>query len=237
MNRVGIELRAVELAYGPIPAIRPLSGAFATGAITAVVGANGSGKSSLLKVLAGEIPPSGGEFRLNGAGPTAYLAQDGGVDRNFPIVLGDFVGLGFNGRRGLFAGLDRSDRSALAEALGRVGLSGLERRPIAALSGGQFQRALFARIMVQDAPTILLDEPFAALDAATAAELSVLVADWARGGRTVIMVLHDLAMARAVSAEALVLAEGRSIAWGPTAVVLTPINIERARLSAESLTL
>ncbi len=237
MTRAAIELDAVDLAYGGIPAVRALSVRFAPGAVTAVVGANGSGKSSLLKALAGELAPIGGAIRLNAAGPVAYLAQDGGVDRGFPIDLGDFVGLGFDSRRGLFAGLGKTDREALAGVLDQVGLAGLQRRPISALSGGQFQRALFARIMVQAAPIILLDEPFAAVDAATASDLSVLVGGWARQGRTVIMVLHDLALARALCAETLVLAEGRLVACGPTEAVLTPDIIVRARLRAESLAL
>ena len=140
-----------------------------------------------------------------------------------------------SGRLGLFGGLGGADRQAdLAAAIEAVGLRGLEHRSIDALSGGQFQRALFARVMAEDAPLILLDEPFAAQDTRTTADLMGVINRWRAEGRTLVIVLHDLAMARASSDETLVLAR-ECVAWGPTERVLTADPLARARRLADPL--
>jgi len=182
---------------------------------TAIGRPNGSGKSTLLKAIAGMIAPMAGKVEIEGAArrDVAYLAQDGGVDRDFPISVEDLVALGFQRKLGLFGGLGADDRERLASSIAAMGLGGLERSPIGALSGGQLQRALFARVMAQDAPVILLDEPFAALDQSTAEALAAVVEAWAREGRTVLVALHDLDFARRLCGQALVFAR-RVIAWG-----------------------
>ena len=226
-------LQDLSLGYGGPPVVARLNGAFADGKATAVVGPNGAGKSTLLKALAGLLPPLAGRVRLDGLDrrDIAYLPQDSGIDRSFPITLDDLVALGLQRRLGLFRGVGPAETAMLDAAIAAVGLSGLETRPIAALSGGQFQRALFARVLAQDSRLILLDEPFAAQDARTIDHLAAVVRRWVDDGRTVIAVLHDLDMARALCAETLVLA-GEVIAWGPTATTLTPETIERAHAMA-----
>jgi len=114
--------------------------------------------------------------------------------------------------------------NAVAAAIAAVGLTGFERRPIGTLSGGQMQRLLFARVMLQDARLIVLDEPFNAIDAKTCADLLALVKRWHGEGRTVLAALHDLEMVRAHFPDTLLLARG-PVAWGPTAHVLTPDNL------------
>jgi zinc/manganese transport system ATP-binding protein len=118
-------------------------------------------------------------------------------------------------------------------ALCAVGLEGFDRRPVGTLSSGQIQRALFARLLVQDAQLILLDEPFNAVDSKTTAALLALVLQWQREGRTVITVLHDDAQVRTYFPQTLLLAR-ECIAWGPTAEVLTDANLQRARAMAEA---
>jgi zinc/manganese transport system ATP-binding protein len=118
-------------------------------------------------------------------------------------------------------------------ALEAVGLQGFERRPVGTLSSGQLQRALFARLLVQDADLILLDEPFNAVDSKTTAGLLTLVQQWHRQGRTVIAVLHDDAQVREHFPQTLLLAR-ECIAWGATAEVLTEANLQRARAMAEA---
>ena len=224
-----VALEGLELGYDGRPAVRGLTGAFAPGLATAIVGPNGAGKSTLLKGLAGLLPPLAGRVRREGS--LAYLPQDAGVDRAFPITLEDFVALGLERRLGLFRGLGASERAALDAALADVGLAALARRPIAALSGGQFQRALFARVILEDADAILLDEPFAAQDAATADHLVDIVRRWKAEGRTLLIVLHDLALARALCDQALVLAAA-PLAWGPINEALTPDVLARAQTLA-----
>jgi zinc/manganese transport system ATP-binding protein len=225
----------VTLGYERHPAVHHLDGAFNAEGLTAVVGPNGSGKSTLLKGIAGALSPLSGRIELAGLHPreVAYLPQDNGVDRTFPITLEDLVALGFWGRRGLFGGITKADRARLAEAFSAVGLEGFEHRPVGSVSGGQLQRALFARVLLQNARLILLDEPFTALDAKTAADLTDLIQRWPREGRTVIVVLHDLSLVRQTCADTLLLAREK-VAWGPTADALNPENLLRARALSEA---
>jgi zinc/manganese transport system ATP-binding protein len=224
-----IALDRLTLGYGGGAAVDGASGSFAMGRSTVIVGPNGSGKSTLLKAIAGRIKPLSGAVRLQGVTPRqiACLPQEAGVDRAFPITLADFVALGFERRLGLFRGLGSSGRAGLAAAIAAVCLDGLEHRPIASLSGGQFQRALFARVIAEDAPVILLDEPFAGQDSTTIADLIRVIDAWRAEGRTLLIVLHDLALARALGDETLVMARG-CLAWGPTVDVLTPDHLRRA---------
>jgi zinc/manganese transport system ATP-binding protein len=118
-------------------------------------------------------------------------------------------------------------------ALGAVGLGGFGRRPVGSLSAGQFQRLLFARLLLQDAPILLLDEPFTAVDARTAADLLAIIRRWHGEGRTILAVLHDLDLVRAEFPDALLMAR-EAIAWGPTPEALSAANRLRARMMAEA---
>ena len=233
----GFSVRDLTLGYGGQPAVADLCGTFAPGIATAVVGPNGSGKSTLLKAIAGGVSPLSGAIDLNGLSTRqiAYLPQESCVDRDFPIDVEDLVALGFERRLGLFRGLAGTDRRVLAEAISTAGLAGLERRPINALSGGQFQRALFARVLAEDAPLILLDEPFTSQDERTTADLVAVIRRWVRASHTLVIVLHDLEMARSLCDETLVLAR-RCVAWGPTRTTLTGAVLQRAHKMAQGWT-
>lgn len=230
-----VRLHDLTLGYERRPAVHHLDGVFEAGRLTAVVGPNGSGKSTLLKGVAGALRPLSGRVELDGLDPreVAYLPQDNGVDRSFPLTLEDLVSLGLWRRRGLFGGLGAADRTRIADAFAAVGLTGFERRPIGSVSGGQLQRALFARVLVQDARLVLLDEPFTALDARTEADLIDLVRRWPSEGRTVVMVLHDLALVRGLCADALLLAR-EPVAWGRVDDALRPENLLAARRLSEA---
>jgi zinc/manganese transport system ATP-binding protein len=230
----GVRLHDVTLGYERHPAVHHLEGAF-EGGLTAVVGPNGSGKSTLLKGIAGVLPPLSGRIDLEGIRrqEIAYLPQDPGIDRGFPMRLSDLVALGLMARRGLFAGMGRADRHKVEHALEAVGLGGFEERPIGSVSGGQLQRALFARVLVQDARLILLDEPFSAIDARTTADLIDLVRRWPGEGRTVVMVLHDLDVVRETCPRTLLLAREK-VAWGATDEALRPERLLEARRLSEA---
>jgi zinc/manganese transport system ATP-binding protein len=201
----------------------------------AVVGPNGAGKSTLLKGIAGALQPlSGGISLPEGAGHRlAYLPQAAELDRTFPISVYDLVAMGLWSRAGVFGRIGRRERHRIEEALAAVGLSGFERRSIATLSGGQMQRVLFARLLLQDAQTILLDEPFTAIDAKTTADLLDLVRRWHDESRTVVAVLHDLDVVKRVFPEALLIAR-EPVAWGETESVLRPANLLKARRMIEA---
>jgi zinc/manganese transport system ATP-binding protein len=199
--------------------------------LTALVGPNGAGKTTLLRALAGLHPLAGGVLDRGGAKPAdiAILPQGSQLDRDFPLRCRDVVALGFAARLGPFRRIGPSDLGRAEAALAAVGLPDHAGHPIGALSAGQFQRVLFARLMVHDAPVLLLDEPFTAVDAATEEDLIALVQAWHAGGRTIVAVLHDLDLVRAVFPRTLLLA-GHPIAWGPTEAVLSESNCIRAGL-------
>lgn len=230
-----ISFRDLTLGYERHPAVHHLSGEVAEGALLAVCGPNGAGKSTLLKGICGALRPLGGTVDLHGVSPRdiAYLPQGAEIDRSFPINVYDLVSMGLWRRAGLFGGIGRRDRARIEEAVSAVGLEGFEDRPIGSLSGGQMQRTLFARLLLQDARVILLDEPFTALDAKTTADLVDLVGRWHGERRTVLAVLHDFDLVRAAFPETLLLAR-QQVAWGPTREVLAPENLLKARRMGEA---
>lgn len=218
----------LTLGYGSHPAVHHLSGSVRRGSLTAVVGANGSGKSTLLKGVVGIIKPMSGAMTVHAGQKIAYLPQQSELDRTFPARVVDLVALGLWSKRGLLGRHNSSDKAGLARALQAVGLEGFEQRSIDTLSGGQLQRALFARVLVQDAELILLDEPFNAIDAKTVADLLSLIGRWHGEQRTVVVVVHDLELVRQHFPDALLLARS-PVAWGETRRVLVPENLLKAR--------
>lgn len=223
----------LTVGYGSHPAIHHLNGVIVPGSLTAVVGPNGSGKSTLIKSITGLLRPMSGTCRVAPGTRIAYLPQQSELDRSFPARVTDLVSLGLWPRRGLLGRHRAEDREAIARALDAVDLTGFARRPIDTLSGGQLQRALFARVLVQDADLILLDEPFNAVDTKTTGDLIGIIGQWHGEGRTVLVAAHDLDLVRAHFPQALLLAR-RPIAWGPTAQVVTPENMARARQFQEA---
>lgn len=229
-----VAFRTLTLGYDQTPAIRALDVAIPTGALTAVVGPNGAGKSTLLKGVMGALSPQQGRIDIAPAtNRIAYLPQQSEVDRAFPISVFDLVAMGLWGEIGAFFGLSRAQRDHVATAIAAVGLTGFEDRAIGALSGGQMQRALFARLLLQNADLVLLDEPFTAIDAKTAADLLDVVKRWHGEGRTILAVLHDLETVRAHFPSTLMLARDL-VAHGETARVLTAENLLRARQMCEA---
>lgn len=227
-------LNDVTLAYHRHPAVHHVSGEFATGSLTAIVGPNGAGKSTLLKGLMGFVPVSEGTIRLDGISrrDVAYLPQSAEIDRSFPIDVMDLVSLGIWRKVGLFGRIAGRHLARVEEAIQAVGLDGFERRSIGSLSGGQLQRALFARMLVQDAKLLLLDEPFTAIDARTTADLLKIVRSWNGEGRTIIAVLHDLELVKETFPQTLLIAR-ELIGWGRTGEVLTKERLREARNLSE----
>jgi len=221
-----IKFRDVTLGYDRHPAVHHLNGEVAQGALLAVVGPNGAGKSTLFRGLAGILKPLAGSIDLGGLDirDIAYLPQSVDIDRTFPISVFDLVGTGLWRTTGFFGGMGKPARDKITQALAAVGLNGFENRSIGTLSGGQMQRMLFARALLQDARLIVLDEPFNAIDAKTSADLLALVKRWHGEGRTVLAALHDMELVRDHFPETLLLARG-PVAWGPTAEVLTTENL------------
>ena len=217
-----VRLSGVIVRYGRQTALDVISGEFAAGSLTAVVGANGAGKSTLLGAIAGNVRLTAGTIDRGAAERVAYLPQLATIDCEFPLTVKELIALGGWREFGAFRAPGAEIGRRAATAAETVGLTGQLGRLIGELSRGELQRALFARLMLQDASVILLDEPFAAIDARTVAALIDHVARWHQEGRTVVAVLHDLDLVRAKFPSTLVLAR-RCIAWGPTHTALSAI--------------
>jgi zinc/manganese transport system ATP-binding protein len=227
--------RDVTLGYDRHPAVHHLTGEVQLGALLAVVGPNGAGKSTLFRGIVGLLKPLAGSIATPGLHPRAiaYLPQIADIDRSFPISVIDFVSTGLWRTTGILGGIDKAARKRIAQAIAAVGLTGFENRGIGTLSGGQMQRLLFARVLLQDARVIVLDEPFNAMDAKTSSDLLRLVAQWHAEKRTVLAALHDMDMVRTHFPQTLLLAR-EPVAWGATSDVLTPENLLAARRMCEA---
>ena len=225
----------LTLGYDQLPAVQNLHTEVAEGSLTAIVGPNGAGKSTLLKGVTGSLKPLAGKLAFGGLNreDVAYLPQQSEIDQSFPLTVVDLVAMGLWREIGPFGWLGRARRARIDAAIAAVGLTGLEGRSIGTLSGGQLQRALFARLLLQDARLVLLDEPFTAIDARTLSDLLGVIQGWHGEGRTVITVLHDTETVRAHFPDTLMLAR-ELVAHGPTEKVLTSENQFRARQMCEA---
>lgn len=228
-----IELLDLTAGYERHPAVHHVSLRWRRGELAAVVGPNGAGKSTLLKCVAGRLRPMHGEVRGLCPSGVAYLPQISEVDRSFPVTVVELVAMGLWHELGPLGRPSRAQRERVQTAIAAVGLQGFESRTLDTLSGGQFQRALFARLMLQDAPVVLLDEPFTGVDARTLEDLVCVLRRWHEEGRTVVAVLHDLELVRAVFPTTTLLAR-ELVAHGPTAQVLTDAHLLRARRLQEA---
>lgn len=228
-------IRLTDLTVGqrkssPDFILRGISGQFNQGSMTAILGPNGAGKSTLIKTIVGFLKPSSGKVEI---APSldcqiSLLPQLSEIDKSFPITVHDLVALGAWRRIGPFRSYSEEERTRIRHALAQVGLQHQAKQLIGTLSGGQLQRALFARLIVRDPQVFLLDEPLTAIDEDTCEDLVRIMQSWYQAGRTVIAVLHDAALVEKVFPETLLLA-GEQVAWGKTADVLTEDNLQKAR--------
>ena len=230
-----IELRDVTIAYDQHPIVHHVTGSFGWGALTAVVGPNGAGKSTLLKAIAGLVPLRSGQLVLPASArrQLSFLPQAAEVDRQFPLSVIDVVNFGHWREVGAFGRIGPERRRRSLQAVAQVGLGGNEGAPIAHLSLGQLQRTLFARLIVQDSPIILLDEPFNGIDADTTNHLTSILKGWSQEGRAVIAALHDIEQVRRLFPTCLVMAR-EMVAWGPTREVLNRGSLDRAQALAKA---
>jgi manganese/zinc/iron transport system ATP- binding protein len=226
-------LHDVTVHYGARCALEGITAHIPCGGLVALVGPNGAGKSTLLKTMLGWLPLTRGEVRLGDRHPShlhprlAYLPQRAEVEWDFPITVREVVAQGRWPALGLFRRFTATDERLVTRAIEELDLTALADEQIRRLSGGQQQRMFLARAVAQGADIFLLDEPFTGLDLAASTELLHLLHHWQAQGRTVIATVHDLPLARAHFAHALLL-DTRLIAAGPVATALDEANIERA---------
>jgi len=224
-----VTLENLSVVYDRDPVICRLDGAFADGTLTAITGPNGAGKSTLLKALAGLVDYEGAIDLGNVTqSEIAYLPQIHESDKTFSISVFDLVSMGYWHKAGPFKKFTAAMLLDVEKAIEKTGLKGFADSAINTLSAGQFQRALFARAMLQDAKLILLDEPFSAVDVSTTKDLLNILEGWSATGKTVIAVLHEMDQIHEIFPETLLLAR-ECVAWGKTAEVLTNENLARTR--------
>lgn len=225
-----VKLNNLTIAYDRQPALHHINGEFINGSLTAITGPNGAGKSTLLKAISGILPVFEGSIGLGSIShkDIAYMPQASDMLRDFPINILQMVCAGFWQQCGGFGQITKSQSDKAIKALESVGLAGFEKRTLDSISSGQFQRALFARVIVQDAKLILLDEPFAAIDESTTEALLKIIKHWHSEGRTVICILHDFEQIKTNFNDCLLLARS-IIAWGKPDEVLRPEHLFGAR--------
>lgn len=220
-----IEVRHLTVSYGTRPALLDVSLSIEPDQLVGVIGPNGSGKSTLIKVILGFIRPDVGEVFIAGQdvqkakGLVAYVPQRGAVDWDFPITVGQVALMGRYQRIPWHRSPSKEDRDAAQEALAMVRMSDFADRQIGQLSGGQQQRVFLARALAQGADILLLDEPFAGVDAATEHAILEVLERAKAAGKTLVVVHHDLTTA-AEYFDKLVLIKQRLYAYGPPRVVL-----------------
>lgn len=197
-----LAVRGLTVTYREKPAVFSVDATFEDGAMTAIVGPNGAGKSTLLKAALGIVRPLAGQVTFFGRSfaeardRIAYVPQRASVDWDFPTRALDVVLMGLYRELGLLGRVGRSQRARAMDCLARVGMEGFADRQIGQLSGGQQQRVFLARALAQNADLYLLDEPFAGVDAATEKAIIAVLKDLKAGGKTVVVVHHDLSTVR-----------------------------------------
>lgn len=230
---IAIEVKTLSVSYPRTPVISALSCRFEASGLWALTGPNGAGKSTFFKTLLGLQKYRKGSITFHGFCPcdVAYLTQQHQLDRRFPLTVGDTIAMGLFREVGLFRPYSQGQREKMQNALDQVGLSSFAKTPIQALSGGQFQRVLFARLILQNAPVIFLDEPFTGVDGRTVEDLMALIQGWVKEGRLVVTVLHDIDLIQHNFTNTLLLAR-HFYKGGATADVLTKENLQTATIAS-----
>lgn len=233
MNKISddykIILNDLKVCYGETTALDHVSGQFVRGSLTSIVGPNGGGKTTLVKIINNLLKPTKGSLTMQGcvASDIAYMPQKVQVDTTFPLTVQELAGMGLMQTIGAHKKYSASHLDLIQEALEAVGLEHKSRDLIGTLSGGQLQRLLFARLILQAQPIVILDEPFASIDQTTRILLLKLIQKWHEEKKTIIVVMHDLDLVKSHFPETLLLARNM-IAWGKTDTVLQDENLSAA---------
>ncbi|MCE0495839.1 metal ABC transporter ATP-binding protein [Vibrio salinus] len=219
-----IKLRNLVVGYLGQGLAEPVTGSFSEGSLTAIMGENGTGKSTLLKTICGIQPAIGGDVEIKQCARMSWLPQQAEIDRSFPITVFDVVAMGCWPDNGIISSLKSKDIDNIYSALDEVGITDLVDYNVSQLSGGQFQRMLFARLLVQNAEIMLMDEPFTGIDSQTQNTLIRLICQLHERGKTIIAVLHNPEMVTDFFPETLAI-NNSCIHWGNTHEVMSQCQL------------
>jgi manganese/zinc/iron transport system ATP- binding protein len=231
-DAIPLSIYDLTVAYHRKPVLWDVSVDLPAGKLVGVVGPNGAGKSTLIKAVLELVPAASGRVLVFGKPyrknrhRVGYVPQRESVDWDFPVSVLDVVAMGLYGKIGWCRRVTRKYRQIALEALERVGIADLAHRQISHLSGGQQQRTFLARALVQDADLYLMDEPFAAVDAATERAIVQILQDLKQAGKTMVIVHHDLQTVKEYF-DHVILLNMRVVASGPTEEVFTPENLQK----------
>ncbi|HBE68836.1 MAG TPA: manganese ABC transporter ATP-binding protein [Planctomycetaceae bacterium] len=226
-----LKVEDLTVAYDRRPVIWDVDFSIPKGALIGIVGPNGAGKSTLLKAIMGLAPKASGRVEVFGApyrkvrSRVGYVPQRETVDWDFPVSALDVVTMGLYGQIGWCLPVRSKHRRLAIDALKRVGLLDMAKRQISQLSGGQQQRTFLARALVQDADLYLMDEPFAAVDAATETAIVDILRDMKADGKTAVVIHHDLQSVPDYF-DYVILLNMRVVAHGPVDEVFTTSNLQ-----------
>ena len=226
-----IEMKNLSVSYQGQLALEPTSLTIKGPTITGIIGPNGAGKSTLIKGMLGIVESEGQTFldrkpMKQELSEIAYVEQKIHIDYNFPIKVKECVSLGLYPKIKLFQRLKASDWEKVARALKIVGLEEFAERQISQLSGGQFQRVLIARCLVQEADYIFLDEPFVGIDSVSEEIIMATLRQLRKDGKTILIVHHDLSKVVAYFDQVLLLNK-RVVAFGSTESTFTKENMQK----------
>ena len=224
-----IEIKNLTVTYKDTPALDNINVTLSNSKIIGIVGPNGAGKSTLIKAVLNIIPSKGiikidNKLSKDQLGSVAYVEQKINIDYNFPIKVRECVSLGIYPKIGLFKNLNKHDWQKVDGALKLVGLEEFSNRQISELSGGQFQRVLIARCLVQEAKYIFLDEPFIGIDSVSEEIIMNTLKKLRDNGHTILIVHHDLRKVHAYFDEVLLLNK-KLISYGSTKETFTRENL------------
>ena len=229
---MGLSVRDLSVTLGGRRVLADVSARFEQGRVAVILGPNGAGKSTFIKAVLGLIPRLSGDVRVFGGRVDrqrrliGYVPQRESVDWDFPVSALDVVTMGRYGKIGWLRPVTRRHKDAAMEALNRVGIADLAHRQISQLSGGQQQRVFLARALTQDAKLYFMDEPFAAVDAATEKAIVRILQDLRSSGKTALVVHHDLQTVPEYF-DYVILLNMRVVAHGPTEQVFTKENLQK----------
>lgn len=233
MRPEALRVEGLVAGYDGSAALEGVTFSVLVGERVAVVGPNGAGKSTLFKAVAGLLPPRSGRIRVFDHDPqrepidVGYVPQHDEVDLSFPVTVADVVMMGRIGRMGWLRWPSRQDREAVAGALEQVGMTDLAERQIGELSGGQRQRVFIARALAQEAKLLLLDEPFAGVDATSEQAIMDALDRLTERGIAFLLSTHDLNLA-AERFDRILLLNHQVIAYGAPQTVFCPDMLQRA---------